>query len=357
MRLRLGVATGLVLPAILAALSTVAAAAGDVRTDLEALGAALDNAVLQVSRPARAVAQSRVGARGYRIAGFGAMFVLSPRSLPVAKPAVETASAPGPQLTNEAKEPPSSELERQMREKTARRAAGAAEPPADGEPPPAASRTLEQDLQELEQDVQVQRWLQAEAARMMDGGLSRMSSRERADYEQRMQKIHDHAEDFRARVERRRRLAEQQILQILGVPTAAAPPSGVPTTSVSVTLTPTPAPSLAVLSVTLTDEALQMRPPWSPFNQSSPTPDAGGVVRDVGVAVAQVLEMEGARLVQLPPQESVAVAIDFVPATAASTARPSRTLLVRVLKADIDARASGAIDGIEFTKRVEIVEY
>jgi hypothetical protein len=109
--------------------------------------------------------------------------------------------------------------------------------------------------------------------------------------------------------------------------------------------------------VTLTDEALQMRPPWSPFNHSSPAPDAGGVVRDVGVAVAQVLETEGARLVQLPPQESVAVAIDFVSATATSTARPARTLLVRVLKADIDARASGAIDGIEFTKRVEIVEY
>jgi hypothetical protein len=53
----------------------------------------------------------------------------------------------------------------------------------------------------------------------------------------------------------------------------------------------------------------------------------------------------------------VAVAIDFVPATSPPTSRPARTLLVRVLKADIDARASGAIDGTEFTKRVEIVEY
>lgn len=355
MRPRFRAATGLALPAVLGALSVVAEAASDVRTDLEALGAALDNAVLQVSRPARAVAQPRLGTRGYRIAGFGAMFVLPARALPGSKPAAEIAPPSGPDLSNEARESPRGELERQMREKTARRAAGAADPVAAGTPSSAAPRTLEQDLLELEQDVQVQRWLQAEAARMMDGGISRMSSRERAEYEQRMQKIHDHAEDFRSRVERRRRLAEQQILQILGVPTPAEPSSAVATASVSVTLTPTPAPG--VLSVTLADEALRMRPPWSPFNQPSSTPDAGSMVRDVGVAVAKVLETEGARLVRLPPQESVAVAIDFVPATAPSTARPARTLLVRVLKADIDARAAGAIDGTEFTKRVEIVEY
>jgi len=88
-----------------------------------------------------------------------------------------------------------------------------------------------------------------------------------------------------------------------------------------------------------------------------PEADPGAVIRDVGVMVARVLETQGGRLVQLPPQESVAVAIDFVPVTAPPNARPARTLLVRVLKADIDARATGAIDGTEFTKRVEIVEY
>ena len=100
--------------------------------------------------------------------------------------------------------------------------------------------------------------------------------------------------------------------------------------------------------------------PWSSWSLPQPEPvaDPGGIIRNVGVAVARVLELQGSRLVQLPPQESVAVAIDFIPATAqVATARPARTLLVRVRKADIDARAAGAIDATEFTKRVEIVEY
>jgi hypothetical protein len=99
--------------------------------------------------------------------------------------------------------------------------------------------------------------------------------------------------------------------------------------------------------------------PWTFWTTPPPEPatDPGAVIRDVGVVVARVLEMQGGRLVQLPPQESVAVAIDFVPASAPPTTRPARTLLVRVLKADIDARTTGAIDGTEFTKRVEIVEY
>jgi hypothetical protein len=374
-------ASGVALPAVLGLLSVAAAAASDVRTDLETLGLALDNAVLQVSRPARLGTAPRGAARGYRITGFGAMFVLSPRVLPVPKPRLSAAerdaahalseaasalerSLPAgasaevrQQVQQDARAMRATEIDLRMREKIARRAAGETEPAAPGAAAEAAPpRTLEDDLRELEQDVQTQLRLQAEAARILMGdGLASMPPAARIEYERQMRDLHDQAELFRQRVERRRQMAEEAVLATLGV---TAPPALVPagTGAVPVNATapePSPRPGLPVIQ-----RGAPLRP-WSFWTvpDAEPAPDPGVVIRDVGIVVARVLETQGGRLAQLPPQESVAVAIDFVPATAGSTARPARTLLVRVLKADIDARATGAIDGTEFTKRVEIVEY
>jgi hypothetical protein len=353
---------GVALPAVLGLLSVAAAAAGDMRTDMETLGLALDNAVLHVSRPSRVGGSPRVAARGYRIAGFGAMFVLSPRTLPAHRPQ-PTAEERDAELQPDARAQRRTEIDLRMREKTGRRAAGEADPPASGSPSQATGpRTLEEDLQELERDVQVQLRLQSEAARMMSNGLASMPPTVRIEFERQMRELHAQAEAFRQRVERRRAMTEQSVLATLGVSSAApgsAPPSG-PTAAVSMATSPSPRPPS---SVGLPSEPLEEGPPVRPWNFWSPPPpepvaEPGNVVRNVGIAVARVLETQGGRLVHLPPQESVAVAVDFIPpATLLATARPSRTLLVRVLKADIDARAAGAIDATEFTKRVEIVEY
>jgi hypothetical protein len=378
--------TGVALPVVVGLLSA-AAAASDVRTDLETLGLALDNAVLQVSRPARVGASARGAARGYRIAGFGAMFILSPRTLPVPKPqptaeerdaaralseAAEVLAQRLPdvafeevreQLRQDARAQHRSEIDLRMREKTGRRAAGEADPSASGSPAqPPEPRTLEEDLQQLEQDVQVQLRLQSEAARMMRDGLASMPPAVRAEYERQMRELHAQAEAFRQRVERRRAMTEQSVLMTLGVSTASpgsANSSG-PATTVTMSIGPSPAPSMpAGTALPAPDEGPPVRP-WTFWTTTPPevVPEPGSVVRNVGIAVARVLETQGGRLVHLLPQESVAVAIDFIPATTLlATARPARTLLVRVRKADIDARAAGAIDGIEFTKRVEIIEY
>lgn len=357
---------GIALPAVLGLLSVAAAAASDVRTDLETLGLALDNAVLQVSRPARLGAAPRTAARGYRIAGFGAMFVLSPRVLPVPQPLAEAAAAlernlptgaseeERQQVRQDARAMRATEIDLRMREKTGRRAAGESEPPAPGAP--AAPRTLEDDLKELEQDVQIQLRLQAEAARMLMGdGLASMPPAARVEYERQMRDLHDQAELFRRRVERRRQMAEEAVLATLGVTPPSAPaPAGAGAVAVAAAAPDAPPrPALPVI-----ERGAPLRP-WSFWTMPplEPVVEPGTVIRDVGIVVARVLETQGGRLAQLPPQESVAVAIDFVPASALPTSRPARTLLVRVLKADIDARAAGAIDGTEFTKRVEIVEY
>jgi hypothetical protein len=378
-RQRRTIVSGLALPAVLGLLSVAAAAASDVRTDLETLGLALDNAVLQVSRPARPGAAARSAARGYRIAGFGAMFVLSPRILPVPQPRLSAAERDAAQALSEAasalerslatagasedvrqqiqqdaRAMRATEIDLRMREKTGRRAAGEPEPAPPGSAAEAASpRTLEEDLKELERDVQTQLRLQAEAARMLMGdGLASMPPAARVEYERQMQELHDQAELFRQRVERRRQMAEEAVLATLGVTT---PSAGAGAVSVAVTTSPEPSPLPAFPVI---ERGSPLRP-WSFWTtpREEPAVDPGVVIRDVGIVVARVLETQGGRLAQLPPQESVAVAIDFVPATAPSTSRPARTLLVRVLKADIDARAAGAIDGTEFTKRVEIVEY
>jgi hypothetical protein len=378
---RRAVVSGVALPAVLGLLSVAAAAGSDVRTDLETLGLALDNAVLQVSRPARLGAAPRGAARGYRIAGFGAMFVLSPRVLPAPKRRLSAAerdaahalseaasalerSLPSgapeevrQQVQQDARAMRATEIDLRMREKTGRRAAGEPEPPPPGTAAEgAAPRTLEEDLKELEEDVQIQLRLQAEAARMLMGdGLASMPPAARVQYERQMRELHDQAELFRQRVERRRQMAEEAVLATLGVTSPSpAPSSAVPATNVALTTgSAALRPAYPVI-----EQGPPIRP-WSFWTMPLPEPEAepGAVIREVGVMVSRVLETQGGRLVQLPPQESVAVAIDFVPATAPPNARPARTLLVRVLKADIDARATGVIDGIEFTKRVEIVEY
>ena len=171
-----------------------------------------------------------------------------------------------------------------------------------------------------------------------------------------MRELHDQAEAFRQRVERRRAMTEQSVLAILGVASTTIGPG----TPLPMATAPSPTPALPSGPALLPPEEGSPLRPWTFWSRTpaEPVVDPGSVVRNVGIAVARVLETQGGRLAHLTPQESVAVAIDFIPATTLlTTARPARTLLVRVRKADIDARTAGAIDRIEFTKRVEIVEY
>lgn len=335
----------------------------DLRTDLEALGLALDRAVQQVSRPSRMVAP-RSPARGYRLEGFGAMFVLAPRALPVPPPTPtpeerEIARALSEaarelerrlpqvasddmrlQLQQSLKAMRQMEEEIRLREKMGRRAAG--------EPVPvtgaavARPRTLEETLQDLERDVQLQIRLQADQGTTI--GLPPEVARE---IEAHMRLVNEQAAAFAAEAERARQQAEQIIRNQLGQPSPAAPVES-------------PASPTAQLTLPPESGAPAILPPWRLWidPMEDPTPDPEGVIEGVGSAVMAVLEAHGSRLTILAPQEVVAVAVDFVPATRmGARARPARTLMVRARKADIDQRAAGAISADEFRKRVELVEY
>lgn len=342
-----------------------ASAPADLRTDLEAIGLALDRAVLQVSRPSRAAAP-RSGARGYRLEGFGAMFVVAPRALPVppAPPTPEEREIARAfsqaaqeleqrlprvasddvrlQLQQSLKVMRQAEADVRLREKMARRAAGdPVLPPADTFTP--APRTLEETLQDLERDVQTQLRLQAEALQAVQSDLPPEMRRE---IETHMRIVNQQANAFAAEAERARQEAERAIWSRLGQQSSRLPaPSS-------------PSPSATDLPADTMPHSVL--PPWHLWNEpmDDPTPDPQGLIRSVGAAVTAVLESQGSRLSVLLPQEVVAVAIDFVPATRlGSRARPARTLLVRARKADIDLRAAGQISPSEFRRRVEYVEY
>jgi hypothetical protein len=87
---------------------------------------------------------------------------------------------------------------------------------------------------------------------------------------------------------------------------------------------------------------------------ASPEP----VIAGVRAAITTVLEAQGPRLKGLGPEEMVAVAVDFIPASRMSF-RPSaqKTLLVRVARKTIEARQAGRLSPEEFRKRVEVLEY
>jgi hypothetical protein len=109
-------------------------------------------------------------------------------------------------------------------------------------------------------------------------------------------------------------------------------------------------------------------PPWSFWFEreevEARTPER--VIQDVGEAVTQVLEAHGPRLVVLRPDESVVVAIDFVPRSGrllvgpgpdARRPRAERTLVVRVRKRELEARRQGKLAAEELRKLIEYVEY
>lgn len=336
----------------------------DMRTDLEAVGAALDRAVLQVSRPSRPVIV-RNSARGYRLEGFGAMFVLAPRALPVPRPSPtpeerESARAlsqaaqeleqrlqgalsddvrlPLQQILRAMRQ---TEAELRLREKMGRRAAGV---PVEADGAAAPPRTLEQTLQDLDRDVQMMQRMQMEALQAAGDTALGIPPEVRREIEAQLRLFNQQAEAFAAEAERARQEAERGLWQRLG----QQPPN------------PAPAGAAASPAVRPPDGTIAVLPPWQLWNDplDDATPDPQGLIKGVGAAVTGVLEAHGARLRVLAPQEMVAVAVDFVPATRiGAPSRTARTLLVRAKKADIDQRASGQISPEEFRKRVELVEY
>jgi hypothetical protein len=290
---------------------------GPSRTDLERFEWALDRAVRKVSRPSAApILGGAEACRGYHITGYGALFVLAPRSLP-----------------------------------TRQRSARESPPQVGADPPPALRARLER--------------LEAQRRRVRDG--SRASEREQLlALEAQVAALQRAAETAReeaelALEETTRELHRRLISPTLGVPAPAVPAAAPPLPAVSgepVSTPPVPpTPAQPAQPAQIPPPPL---PPWRFWFDSEEPEEPRSperVVLDVRSAVTDVLESQGPPL-SLGPEEFVAVVVDFLPSSAFATrTRPARTLVVRVRKRELEERAAGRLASEDLRKRIEYSEY
>ena len=184
---------------------------------------------------------------------------------------------------------------------------------------------------------QEQRRLQREAQSLAQQGRADEAELR----EQEVRTMEEQAEALQRQTERERQKAEhdleeftQEIQIRLGPPPAPSPPSG-----------PVPPP---------------LPPPWRFWFESEGPEDTRGpgtVISDVRAAVTNALEGQGPSLRIVRPEESLVVAVDFVPGSPFVMAHPLRTLVVRVRKKELDDRAAGKIPPEELHRRIEYVEY
>jgi hypothetical protein len=270
---------------VLVAFAALAAAdALDPRADLRAAQAALDAAVGEVSQPSvHFVLGGREAARGYRVKGVGAFFVLPPRALPTRERGrvllLERGAAPGfgPRLSDEQEQ---------------------------------EFRAMQAQLASMQREAEA---MQQEAERGLE-------SVER---------------NLRIRLEAPRPPA---------APVPAEPPQASLPPSPPVADAPPP-------------------PPWRFWFGTSETHDdrpPDRVIADVQDAVTAALEHVGAGLNSLSADESVVVAVDFLPNRAFAfdgPAGPMRSLIVKVKKRDLLDRSNGKISAEELRRRIDYTQY
>ena len=300
--------------------------ASDPRGDLEGMEAILDKVVRKVSAPSAApFLGASEASHAYRLAGYGALFVVPPRALPRSgkvmivreegpeESVVEWSQEVTPEIgRSDAMERAVSELRnRQKRIEKEIQAQGRSR----------ARETREKELRAIEQKVEA---------------LQREAQRTRQDAERALERAMQEA------------MREVQIR--LGPGESAAPVAPVAPVAPLLPVAPLPPPA-----------PLPPTPPWRFWFNSDEREDPRApdrVVADVKGALTQALETHGARLRSVRPEEFIAVAVDFVsPWGFDDEARAEKTLIVRVRKKDLEERQAGKIAPEELRKRFEYVEY
>jgi len=312
-------------PLLAAWIVMLPAAAGaqppDLRGDLSMMEAALEKAVRQVSLASAApFFGESASCRGYRLQGYGAVFVVPPRLVPRRGSVAGVAPAAG----------------------AAGKAGVAAAPAGDKNQDP-----MDQILLQLRAE---QQRLGAE----MDRGTP-TSQASRAARERELRAMEERVEALQREAERARREAEQAFAEVAREArkrAAAASSAGAPSRT---------EPQATGVAAPAADVPPPLLAPWRFWFGNGPESDPRApdrVVSDVRAAVAKTLESYGAGLHGVPANEFLVVAVDFVtPWGFDDSVRPERTLIVRVRKGELDKGAAGSLPQEEVRKRIEFVEY
>ena len=305
----------MVVAAVVAALAGSAPAAaedakprpGASRDAIFAIETLLGRAVDRVSPPhAARLVGSTFPARGYRLPGYGLVFVLTPRALPSGEKGAFVFRMDSPRR-------------RVVRVETRRRA----------EAPAAPLDEEQQEIEILERQVLSLQAETEEARRAAEEEMARL--------------VHD--------------------VRIRLTPAPPLPPDAPKALSPrAVDDAPlAPEPPEAPLPPQPPEAPLPPPPPWKFwFEAGAPqddrTPEA--LVADVRAAVIEALAIPVEKLSDLGGDDFLTVAVDFVPGGFfASYARPQRTLVVRARVRDVEARGRGAITLEELRRRVLVVDY
>jgi hypothetical protein len=362
--------------ALLAPAAVAGPPARDPRRDLDGFAAAVDAAVRRVSRPGPGMI-GRDATRGYRVAGFGALFVVAPRSWPMPssraasdgdaaraldeairhlEQGLRTALAPEIRSQMERSLAALQQARFEMRRLPGRSKSLIVPAPPAGEAPPAPAATapppplppslrLEQLQRELEKQLAEQMRVVQESERTRGAGERELART----MERRAREMQEQMEAMRREVERERAQAERELELVL----AAPPPPPTPGAPVAVS-----APDVPAVPV---PEAPMGPAPWQLwFSIDEPGDGRPGeeVVRDVKAAVTALLERPVGPLPELKPDEYVAVAVDFVPRPLVlGASRAQKSLVVKVRKRDLDERRAGRIAVETLRQRIEYTEY
>ena len=283
----------------------------NVRGELLRFAELLEVAVGQVSRPSpfQVLGPAAAGS-GYLLPGYGVVFVLSARALPGdggvivmqdgqpgAQPAISFWRRDGRRLVPELKD-------------------------------------LDRDIQQIEGLVEA---------------YSREAERSSREAEKALERV---AQEIRSRFPE---METPPFGVMAAAPPAPAAAAAAPAAPSAPALPSSPPPTPSAL-------APPAAPPWRFWFRADAVDDprtADRVVSDVKSALIYALEMRGAALTLVRPEDFVVVAVDFTARGFPLWAerRAERTLVVKAKKKDLDERRAGRLAAEELRKRIEAHEY
>jgi hypothetical protein len=350
------------------------------REDLEAVAAAFDAAV-RAAAPAGGISFGGAATRAYVLPGVGALFVVPPRALPSARVTLagrqrashlHEAIAQLEESLRRVHEPEArAQLERTLEalRRTLAEVRRTRPVLAPVPRPPRAPAPPEDVMLALPEAAELAQAVQRDIARQMRAFEEAQRAQGRAwqeQWEAQVRAMSEQSDAFRREAERARQEAERALQEQLSAwsaqgmappaPPAPAAPPAPPAGPATPAVAPAPAP--AARPAPLPPPAPMA--PWTSWlgldeEESEPgAPDA--VVGEVREAVLAVIEAQRPRLLRLAADGSIAVAVDFVP-RGPLPRRVQRTLVLRVTRQDLEARAAGRLAPQEFRKRVAVTEY
>jgi hypothetical protein len=319
---------------------------------------ALDRAVASVSHPAvLQVLGGAHGTRGYYLRGYGAVFVVPPRALPMETRFAFGFGQPSEARLNQAIASVEHSLARahsdetrkalqnslaslkrsreQLREEAAERRADTT----------ALRASLARQAESLHREVEARRAALAQAGA---AGSDKPTEAEE------LRALEAEVEQFRREAERARAEAEDHLEAVAAeirarIALESSSPAGPPEAPEAPEAPEPPQPPAPPA-------------PWAFWFESSEPGQAGEsadtLVDEVRGAVSAVLESRGAGLTLLAPDDSLVVAVDFIPRTVFLTAeQPQRTLVLRVRRKELVAGQAGKLGPEELRKRIESAQY